>query len=105
MKLIIAIVQDKDANKLTNSLVKEGIQATKLASTGSFLREGNTTFLIGVNENEVEHTLKVVEENCQKRESAEMQGPIINGSGIFPVSVTIGGATIFIMNIEDFKQF
>ena len=45
MKLVIAVVQDKDSNRLSNALVKEGISATKLASTGGFLRSGNTTFI------------------------------------------------------------
>ncbi|MER3557036.1 MAG: hypothetical protein C4302_03585, partial [Thermus sp.] len=48
MKLILAIVQDTDAPGLTKALLEKGFQSTKLASTGGFLREGNTTLLIGV---------------------------------------------------------
>lgn len=50
MKLIIAIVQDEDAFRLISNLMSEGYGVTKLASTGGFLRAGNTTLLIGVNE-------------------------------------------------------
>ena len=54
MKLIIAIVQDKDSSKLSNALVEADIRATKLSTTGGFLRAGNTTFLIGVEEDKIE---------------------------------------------------
>ena len=53
MKLVIAIVQDKDSNRLSNALVREGFRATKLASTGGFLRAGNTTFMIGIEDERV----------------------------------------------------
>ena len=51
MKLIIAIVQDEDASRLISSLMNEGYSATKLATTGGFLRSGNTTLLLGVDDN------------------------------------------------------
>ena len=47
-KLVIAVIQDKDSVKLMESLVDKGYRATKLASTGGFLKAGNTTMLIGV---------------------------------------------------------
>ncbi|MGQ9510337.1 MAG: cyclic-di-AMP receptor [Thermaceae bacterium] len=48
MRLILAIVQDADAPGLTKALLEKGFRSTKLASTGGFLREGNTTLLLGV---------------------------------------------------------
>ena len=50
MKLVVAVVQDQDSNRLSNALTKNNFRATKLASTGGFLRSGNTTFLIGVDD-------------------------------------------------------
>ena len=50
MKLIIAIVQDEDASRLISNLMNEGYGVTKLATTGGFLRAGNTTLLIGVDD-------------------------------------------------------
>ncbi|MCE3399510.1 cyclic-di-AMP receptor, partial [Staphylococcus aureus] len=50
MKMIIAIVQDQDSQELSDQLVKNNFRATKLATTGGFLRAGNTTFLCGVND-------------------------------------------------------
>ena len=51
MKLIVAVVQDKDSVRLVEALVEKGYRSTKLASTGGFLKSGNTTLLIGVEEN------------------------------------------------------
>ncbi len=48
MKLILAIVNDDDATSVSNALNKDGISATKLATTGGYLKAGNTTFIIGV---------------------------------------------------------
>ena len=53
-KLIIAIVQDEDASRLIAELMNEGFSATKLATTGGFLRSGNTTLLVGVSEEDLQ---------------------------------------------------
>jgi uncharacterized protein YaaQ len=57
MKLMIAIVQDKDAEALLSALTQMGYRATKMASTGGFLREGNSTVFLGVEDNRVEEVL------------------------------------------------
>ena len=59
MKMIIAIVQDQDSQELADQLVKNNFRATKLATTGGFLRAGNTTFLCGVNDDRVDEILSV----------------------------------------------
>jgi len=68
MKLILAIVQDKDTRALMSGLVAAEFQATKLASTGGFLREGNATILIGTEENKVEAVLAIIQKTCHVRE-------------------------------------
>lgn len=109
MKLIMAVVQDKDSNRLSSALVKENFQATKLASTGGFLRSGNTTFLIGINDNRVPRLLDIIKENCQSRE--QMVAPISPMGGNAdsyipnPVEVEVGGATVFVLSVDDFKHF
>ena len=59
MKLIIAIVQDEDASRLVSNLMNEGYSVTKLATTGGFLRAGNTTLLLGVDEDRFDGAMKV----------------------------------------------
>lgn len=68
MKMIIAIVQDQDSQELADQLVKNNFRATKLATTGGFLRAGNTTFLCGVNDDRVDEILSVINQTCGNRE-------------------------------------
>jgi uncharacterized protein YaaQ len=109
MKLIMAIIQDKDANRLTNALSKENFKTTKLASTGGFLKEGNTTLMIGCDDEYVDEALTILKENCSKRE--QMVAPISPMGGNAdsyipnPVQVQVGGATIFVLPVESFYQF
>lgn len=109
MKLVIAVVQDKDSNRLSNALIKEGFRATKLASTGGFLRAGNTTFLIGTEDERVSEVLQVIKANCKIRE--QMITPVSPMGGTtdsyipFPVEVQVGGAAIFVMPVERFEHY
>lgn len=68
MKLVVAIVQDQDAGNLIEDLTDKEFRVTKLASTGGFLKAGNTTLLIGVEDDLVEDVIKIIEENCKTRE-------------------------------------
>jgi len=105
MKLVIAIVQSKDSATLIKRFTDEGIPNTKLASTGGFLKEGNTTFLSAVEERKVDNVLVCIKEVCQTREQVINQAPLLNGPGAYPVSVQVGGATVFIVDIEAFYRF
>ncbi|MEJ7264920.1 cyclic-di-AMP receptor, partial [Staphylococcus epidermidis] len=68
MKMIIAIVQDQDSQELSDELVKHDFRATKLSTTGGFLKAGNTTFLCGVEDERVDDILKVIDDTCGNRE-------------------------------------
>ena len=68
MKLIMAIIQDKDSAILSDELVEANVRATKLPSTGGFLRAGNTTFMIGVEDERVDEVLQIIKTNCEARE-------------------------------------
>ena len=69
MKLVVTIVQDKDSNRLSNAFIESDIRATKLSSTGGFLRSGNTTFLIGIEDDRVEEVLGIIKEVSKKRDA------------------------------------
>lgn len=109
MKLVLAVVQDKDSNRLANALIKEGFRATKLASTGGFLKAGNTTFMIGVEDEKVHEIFKVIKANCQVRE--QLVTPVSPMGGTtdsyipFPVEVQVGGAAVFVLSVERFEHF
>lgn len=105
MKLILAIVQDEDAYKLMDSLNEEGLGFTKLATTGGFLRSGNTTLLIGVEEKLVDTVVGIIDKVCKTREQYVTSPPMGSSAGLYytqPVEVTIGGATVFVMDVDKF---
>jgi uncharacterized protein YaaQ len=109
MKLILAVIQDQDSNKLLKALVDHNFRATKLASTGGFLKSGNTTFMIGTEDIRVDKALQIIKENCQSRD--QLVAPISPMGGNadsyvpYPVEVEVGGATVFVLPIENFLQF
>jgi uncharacterized protein YaaQ len=104
MKLIVAVVQDKDSIKLIEGLMIKGYRATKLASTGGFLKEGNTTLLIGVDDNRVPEVMGIIRKTCKSREQlvtplTPVGGPV-DSYVPYPVEVIVGGATVFVLNVE-----
>ena len=108
MKLIVAIVQDEDASRLVSNLMSEGFGVTKLATTGGFLRSGNTTLLVGVDDDKFDKAMKVIERVCKSRKQiATSPSPISGSTGVYvpyPVEVMVGGATIFVLNVDQFVK-
>lgn len=104
MKLILAIVHDDDIHDVTTSLTNENFFVTKLASTGGFLKAGNSTIICGVDDDKVDVVVDLIKEYSKKREV-----PIAGQSGrgavphvAMPINAVIGGSTIFVLNVEDF---
>lgn len=109
MKLLIAIVQDEDAGKLMTALMNEGIGVTKLATTGGFLKAGNTTLLTGVEIEKLDKAMEIIEKICKSRKQiSTAPSPVSNSAGgylPFPVEVVVGGATVFVLDVDQFKKF
>lgn len=109
MKLMIAIVQDEDSSKLVSTLMSEGYGVTKLATTGGFLRAGNTTLLIGVEDNKLDGAMAVIEKICKTRKQiSTMPSPMAGNNTSYvpyPIEVVVGGATVFVLNVDQFKKF
>lgn len=106
MKLIIAIINRDDANTVTQSLTKQGFSSTKLATTGGFLMAGNATILIGVDEEKVQTVIDIIHEHSHSRKQMIPTTSEMN-YGYYPsmpVEVTVGGATIFVVDIERFER-
>lgn len=106
MKLVIAIVQSEDKHDLIDALKAANIGSTKLASTGGFLKQGNTTVLIGVEEERVDEVLNIISENCKKREVIAAIPPMVEEASLVLESfkVKVGGATVFVVDVEQFKK-
>jgi uncharacterized protein YaaQ len=108
MKLVLAVVQQKDSRKVTDALLERGFQFTVMATTGGLLREGNVSILLGVEAEQVDDVIKVIEANSKTREQlVNVFPPTIEPIGTCipsPVKVQVGGATIFVMNVERFEK-
>ena len=106
MKLIIAIVQDEDASRLVSNLMNDGFGVTKLATTGGFLRAGNTTLLVGVDDEKFDGAMHIIEKVCKSRKQiATSPTPTAGATGVYvpyPIEVMVGGATVFVLNVEQF---
>ncbi len=103
MKLIVAIVQDQDAASLIEDLTDNQYRVTKLASTGGFLKAGNTTLLIGIEEEHIKSVMDLIERNCKTREiTTSLLTVTMPGDTYipYPLEVKVGGATVFILDVE-----
>lgn len=106
MKLIMAIVNNDDSSVVSNHLTEKGFFATKLATTGGFLKAGNTTFLIGTEEEKVDDALSIIREYSKKRTQIlpAMSSLTPGYYDSIPIEVQVGGATIFVMDVENFEK-
>ena len=110
MKLIVAIVQDEDAGRVVSELMNSGFGVTKLATTGGFLRAGNTTLISGVEDDKLDQVISIIEKICKSREqitasTAPMGGGAAAGVYVpYPIRVTVGGATVFVLEVAQFLK-
>ena len=108
MKLVFAIVSNDDATSVMKELNKEGFQVTKMASTGGFLRVGNVTLLVGTEEDKVQKAIDIISKFSAKRKQVVFSGePYIGattGYMSFPSEIEVGGATIFVIDVERFEK-
>ncbi|MCI2106519.1 MAG: cyclic-di-AMP receptor [Intestinimonas sp.] len=106
MKLILAIVNYDDVSAVTRALTKGGFSSTRLSTTGGFMMAGNVTVLIGVDEEKVQAVIDIVKEHSHSRKQMIPATTELN-YGYYPsmpVEVTVGGATIFVVDIERFER-
>src|SRR5688500_3279113 len=107
MKLVVAIVQDYDTDRLLRAVTDVGLGATRIASTGGFLRTGNTTVLMGIDDGDLERCLSLVAASCGARiqriadeylaDIGEWAAPGID-------EVRIGGAVVLVARIARFER-
>ena len=106
MKLVLAIVSNDDSSIVSSALNKEDFQVTRLATTGGFLRAGNTTLIVGVDDDKVEDCIEIIGNECKKRTEVvpSTASYDIGRYASFPVEVQVGGATIFVIDVEQFHK-
>lgn len=107
MKLLIAIVNKDDSNKVSDKLMDAGFMITKLATTGGFLRSGNTTMIMGVDDQKLPEALEIIKMNSQKR---VVDMPLASPEFVSEIftqktsPIVVGGATVFVLDVENFYK-
>jgi uncharacterized protein YaaQ len=108
MKLVVAVVHNEDAGALVDALLEREHRATRLHSSGGFLKQSNATVIVGVEDDHVEEVLGIVRDNCHARTQIVNPMPPIMEPGEFfmpyPLEVEVGGATVFVMPVERFER-
>ncbi len=106
MKLVLAIVSKDDSSMVSSALTQEGFSVTKLATTGGFLMAGNTTFICGVEDDQVDQVIRIIEKQSSRRTQIVPSTSTMD-AGMYtsmPIEVTVGGATIFVLDVDRFEK-
>lgn len=109
MKLIIAIVNNDDSAVVSSALTSENFIVTKLSTTGGFLMVGNTTFLIGSDDEDVARVKEIIKKHSQTRKRAANPTTASFGQGLsansLPTEVSVGGATVFVLDVNSMEKY
>lgn len=108
MKLIIAIVNNEDSAVVAAVLTRNGFTVTKLSTTGGFLMVGNTTFLIGTEDDRVGLAKELIARHCSERvHNATTTESFGRGfeEGALDAKVKVGGATVFVLSVDEAERY
>ena len=109
MKLIMSIVNNEDARPLIDALMRKGHRATVISTTGGFLREGNATIFVGTDDDKVEEVLDTVRDNCHRRtQHVNPLPPVMEPGEMYlptPIEIEVGGATVFVIDVDRFERY
>ena len=108
MKLVVAVVQAEDANGLLRSCPIVAFAPRASRPSAAFFREANATIFVGVEDDDVETVVHTIRESCTTRQQQITAIPAVMEPGEFflpyPVEVEVGGATIFVLDVERFER-
>jgi uncharacterized protein YaaQ len=108
VKLVVAVVHGEDAGALVDAFLQHEYRATRLHSSGGFLRQSNATLMLGVDDGQVDEVIEIIRDNCRARTQIVNPMPPIMEPGEFympyPVEVEMGGATVFVLPVERFEK-
>jgi len=106
MKMILAVIDKDDTHGVMQHLVKSGYSITTLSTSGGFLRSGNSTILVGVDDEKTQDVISIIKEHSKsrKRQIPLMPSSEMGSLSSMPVEVLVGGATVFVLNVEHFEK-
>ena len=99
MKLVMAVISNKDVSKVLDAITKEGFSSSRISTTGQFLADGHTTLFIGTEDHKVEQLFDVLGKHVTKRAST-LEGSLLRQ----PVDVEEYGAVAFVINVDEFRK-
>jgi uncharacterized protein YaaQ len=108
MKLVVAIIQDYDTDAFLTAVTRQGLMATRIASLGGFLRTGNTTVFMGVEDDQVPLVKRLLVEHCRLREvqATAEHLPFVDDSDFeHIVASRLGGGVAFVARVDRFEKF
>jgi uncharacterized protein YaaQ len=107
MKAVVAVVQGQDTVKLGNALRQNEVGFTTIDSTGGFLRERNSTFMIAITDEKLQGVLDLIAANCHTRSEYVSSYPSAFDPAEFymprPIEVQVGGASVWVLDVERFE--
>ena len=104
-KLLIAVVHAQDAGTLIEALRGAELRVTEVLSRGGFLQARNAMLYIGVEDDQVDAAMHLIEENCQSRTESLPAEPLgAFGANWIPAEVTHGGATVFVVPLDEIRR-
>jgi uncharacterized protein YaaQ len=108
VKLVVAIIHNEDASALVDGLLEKEFRATRLHSSGGFLKQSNATIVLGVEDDQVDDVMAIVAEHCMSRTQVVNPMPPIMEPGEFfmpyPLEVEVGGATVFVLPVDRYER-
>lgn len=108
MKMITAIINKKDSGQVCKVLSENGFIYTKVATIGGFLKAGNTTLLIGIDDSKLDKVLALIRENSAKRIEYMPAMPMTEGNNMMlnahPLEIEVGGATVFVTEVTYYEK-
>ena len=109
MKMIYAIVRNDNEDDVVTQLTQHHCSVTRLSTTGGFLRKGNTTLMIGADDEKVDEVISLIKQECGQHQKLTVSMPYISGASMvnyatMAMHVEVGGATIFVVNVERYEK-
>lgn len=106
MKLILAIINNDDCHAVLGEITRSGLTATKLSTSGGFLKAGNATLLVGAEDDKVSEIIEIIKRFSSKRTQFMETSPSYTNEAFIsmPVEITVGGATVFVLDVEQFYK-
>jgi uncharacterized protein YaaQ len=106
MRLITAIINKDDGGAVQSGLTSKGFSVTRIATTGGFLKAGNITLIIGLEDERVDEAIEIISELSRRRlqEAPPMPACGVDAPNAYPIEVSRGGATIFVQDVERFEK-